>query len=511
MRNKALSTFILSLACLFTLAASSSMARTVRADSAAQAKPQPTQSVTHHSVRIDGKKIDYTATAGTLILRNDKDEPIARFGYIAYTRDGVDALGKRPVTFAYNGGPGSSSLWLHMGALGPKRVVVKDPEVTPPAPYNLEDNQYSLLDVSDVVMIDPVGTGFSKALGKSKDADFWGVDEDIKSVSQFIKQYVSRNNRYNSPKFLLGESYGTMRSAGVVDYLQQRMGISMNGVVLVSSVLDLPTITFGDGDDRSYVFYLPTYAAVAWYHDALDNKPADLKPFLDEVRDFARGEYAQALLKGDELGSTERQKIVDKLHEYTGLSKDYIEKANLRVKGPQFSKELMREQHKTVGRLDARYDGNSMDLLGEYARYDPQSSAISPAYISSFMHYLHNELDFGRGETYHVSGSGTFGKWNWRHRKNGGGFPSGPNTAVDLREAMMKNPYLKVMVLNGYYDLATPFFATEYTMSHMNLEKDLQSNIIMKYFEAGHMMYVKEESLAQMKKAVAGFITETAK
>ncbi len=475
-----------------------------------QAPPKAEQSVTHHTATIGGSVIHYTATAGTLILRDNEDQPEASVGYVAYTRDDVKDLSHRPITFAYNGGPGSSSIWLHMGALGPRRVVVVDAGPTPPPPYKVVDNQFSIIDKSDLVMIDPVGTGFSHAVGKKKNKDFWGVDPDIASVSQFIKQYVSDNNRWNSPKYLFGESYGTTRSAGVVDYLQSRDGMAFNGVVLVSVALDVEAIfDMLPGNDRPYPFFLPTYAAVAWYHHVLPNEPKELKPFLEEVRKYALGPYTEALMQGNDLSDAERDQVAAQLHEYTGLSVDYIKKANLRVKEGEFTQELLREHRETVGRLDARFVGFTFDPLAEHAEYDPQSAAISAAYTAAFLHYLHNDLKFGRGKTYHVSAR-VFGSWDWKHRAPGTNVPEPfPNTGLDLAHAMGYNPNLHVLVFNGYFDLATPFCATEYMMSHLNLDKKLRAHIEMKYFQAGHMMYVHEPSLEKMKAAVSQFIDQT--
>lgn len=470
--------------------------------------PKSNVAVTKHQITIDGKIIPYKATAGTLRLRNEKNEPVALFGFTAYTKEGVQDMSSRPIIFAYNGGPGSSSIWLHMGALGPKRTVVNDPGFTPAAPYTLEDNQYSVLDIADLVMIDPVGTGMSHAIGKAKNKDFWGVDQDIESVSQFIKQYVTENNRWNSPKFLLGESYGTMRSAGVVDYLQERMGMSMNGVILVSSVLDIRTLAFAQGDDISYVLNLPTYAASAWYHNKVPNKPANLEQFLQEARAFAENEYNSALMKGDRLTGAEREKILDRLSYFTGLSKDYLTKADLRVNVAEFTQELLRDQHQTIGRLDARFKGINQELLSQGMQYDPQSAAISPAYQSTFMDYYFNELGVSKDLAYNFSardGNDDF-RWDWTHSSNGGGFPRGTNTGVDMADAMSKNPNLKILVFNGYYDLATPFYAMEYTVDHLGLEPEIKKNITMKYFDAGHMMYVHRPSLAIFKKDIADFV-----
>ena len=467
------------------------------------------KAVTHHSVKINGTVINYTATAGTVVLKNDKDEPVALFGYTAYTKDGETDATKRPVTFAYNGGPGSSSMWLHMGALGPRRVVVNDPNANPAAPYTIVDNDYSLVDVTDLVMIDPVGTGLSHATGKFSNKDFWGVDEDIKSISQFIKQYVTDNGRWNSPKYLLGESYGTMRSAGIADYLQQNTGMALNGVILVSSVLDLRTLTFQNGDDISYILHLPTYAAVAWYHNKLANKPADLPAFVNEVRNFAMGDYSSALMKGASLSASEREQILGKLSTYTGLSKDYWMKANLRVNEPQFTEELLRDSNEMVGRLDARYKGIDPDPLGEYAFDDPQSTQISPAFTAAFLNYYYEELKVNKHYDYHTSAYGAEGfHWNW-NRGGGNGDPTTPNTAVDLADAMTKNPKLKILVFNGYFDLATPFLATEYTINHMGLEKKIQDNFTLKYFNAGHMMYINPDCIGDFKKNISTFIAAT--
>ena len=481
-------------------------------DSAAATKPE--KFVTKHSVKIDNKLISYTATAGTLIQKNEKDEPVASIGYTAYTKDAETDMVKRPITFSYNGGPGSSSLWLHMGVMGPRRVVVNDPSPNGPAPYKLEDNNFSILDVSDIVMIDPVGTGLSRAVGKAKNVDFWGVDQDIKSVSQFIRNYVNENERWNSPKYLLGESYGTFRSAGVADFLQESFGIAVNGIVLVSNVLDIRTLSFQPGDDLPFIVNFPTYAATSWYHNKVPNKPASLDAFLKEVRAFSFGDYAAALSKGDQLGDEEKEKIVTKLVAYTGVSKDYWEKANLRVNQPQFSQEVLRNTQEVTGRLDSRYKGVSQDLLGEYAFYDPQSSDISPAFTAAFMSYYTTELKVGKEKTYNT-GAYVFPdfKWDWKHPRSQGlfGDAATPNTGPDLVNAMSSNPKLKVLVLNGIYDLATPFAGTEYTFDHLGLNKKLKNNISLKYYEAGHMMYIHNASAAAFKKDVSEFIAGSLK
>jgi len=481
------------------------------ADAGKKEPPKPEQSVTQHSVAIGGVPISYSATAGTLIVRNEKDEPWASMGYTAYVKRDAGSSGRRPLTFAYNGGPGSSSVWLHMGALGPRRIVTADAGPTPPPPYQVVDNAYSLIDKTDLVMIDPVGTGYSKALGDAKDKDFWGVDPDIKSISQFIKQYVSDNGRWNSPKYLLGESYGTTRSAGIVDRLQTVEGMSFNGVILVSVALDLEAIFAVPGNDRPYPLFLPTYAATSWYHKTLPSAPKDLDPFLDEVRRYALGPYTDALLKGDALPDAERRAVAEKLHQYTGLSVDYLEKANLRVTEGEFTQELLREHGETVGRLDSRFLGVTLDRLSKEADYDPQEAAIAAAFTAAFHAYYNDELKFGQGKNYEIESGQIWQFWEWKHKPPGAPFalPGVPNTGLDLAHALTYNTNLHVLLLNGLYDLATPFLATEYMVSHLGLEKKLQPHVHMKYYPAGHMMYVQEQSLKAFKADVAAFIDAT--
>jgi carboxypeptidase C (cathepsin A) len=476
--------------------------------------PKPEKFVTQHSAVIGGTTVSYTATAGTLIVRNDKDEPWASIGFVAYVKQGAEPA-RRPITFAYNGGPGSSSVWLHMGALGPRRVVTADAAPTPPPPYQLVGNADSLLDVTDLVMIDPVGTGVSHAVGAAKSKDFWGVDPDIDSVSRFIKQYVDENARWNSPKFLLGESYGTTRSAGVVDALQTRHGMAFNGVILVSVALDLEAIFNLPGNDRPYPLFLPTYAATSWYHKVLPTRPERLEPFLDEVRAYALGPYTVALMKGDALYGPERASVVKKLHEYTGLSEDYIERANLRIKEAQYTQELLQQHRETVGRLDSRFTGPSLDVMASEASYDPQSAAISAAFTAAFLDYYHAELKFPTARTYVITNFEIARAWDPKHKLPGPPqfftWPTLPNTGLDLAHALKYNPNLRVLVLNGYFDLATPFLATEYMMSHLGLEKELRPHVEMKYYLAGHMMYIHEASLKRFKADIAEFIDRASK
>ena len=467
-------------------------------------------SVTQHTIHVDGQAIPYTATAGLTLLKNDKGEPTGLMYAVAYTRSDVKDLSTRPISFLYNGGPGSATMWLHMGAFGPRRVVTTNaPDFTPPAPFELVDNTESLLDKSDLVFIDAMGTGFSHAVCKGKPQDFYGIDEDIDAFGQFVDTYISRNNRWNSPKFLIGESYGTFRSAALGNYLQDRYSIQLNGIVLISSVLDLSTITFGPGDDRPYEFYLPSYAAVAWYHNMLKNKPADLPAFIQQAREYAYGDYAAALAKGSTISDQEKSAVAAKLSAFTGLSEDYLIKADLRVKLGQFMAELERREGKTVGRIDARFTGDTLDLLEETAEGDPEGPAVGGAFTAAVNAYTHNELKFGKDMQYNNSIQGARG-WNWKRRPNpgqrGGFFPGAPNVEPDLAHAMMTNPYLHVQVENGYFDFATPFFATEYTMDHLGLPPDLEKNISLKYYTAGHMMYLHTPDRVKLHNNIAAFI-----
>ena len=482
------------------------------AEAAAPAPAKEESSITDHTIKIGGQTIPYKATAATILLKNEKDEQTALIYYTAYTRSDAKDLSQRPVSFVYNGGPGSSSVWLHMGSFSPRRVVTVNADATPPAPYKLAENPQCLLDKTDLVFIDPVGTGFSHAVGKAQNKDFWGVDQDVKSLAQFINTYVSRTSRWNSPKFLIGESYGTFRSAALSNYMQSHDGLYFNGIVLISSVLDLGTISFNAGEDKPYIFYLPSYAATAWYHKVLKDRPENLSPLLDQARQFAQTEYASALMKGSRLGEAEKSAVAKKLARYTGLSEDYLSKANLRVNLPQFMKELQRVRGLTTGRLDARFSGWSYDLLGEYAEYDPQDVAINGAFTAVFNNYVRDELKFGKDLVYHTGSDEAGSSWDWKHRGGDNfGFPGSPNVEGDLIQAMLANPHLQVEVENGIYDLATPFFATEYTMEHLGLPVKLQKNIHLQYYDAGHMMYLRDEDLAKLKANIASFIDGASK
>lgn len=466
--------------------------------------PAEQMSVTEHTIELGGQTIPYEATAATMHLVNDDEEVIGSLYYTAYRRTDVDSA-TRPLSFIYNGGPGSASMWLHMGAFGPKRVVVDDDGHTPPPPYDLVDNPGSLIDVTDMVFIDPIGTGFSRVVGAGEGSDFWGIDEDADSLAQFVTRYVTRNQRWNSPKFLLGESYGTTRSAVLVNLLQRR-GMHFSGLSLISAVLDFETLLFAPGHDTSYVTYLPTYAITAAYHGALP-WPDDLEGWLDEVRDFARGEYAHVLALGASATQAQRDAVRARLAGYTGLSEDYLERADLRVTASQFRAELQRETGMVTSRLDARYDGFGNNRLSENAPYDPQSTAISGAYTAAINRYLRDDLGFAT-ELMYVTGGGTR-NWNWQ-RRGSGGWLSSTNVAPDLEQAMIRNPSLLVQIENGYYDLATPFFAMEWTTDHMNVPAELRGNIRHNYYQAGHMMYVLEDELLNLRTNVMDLIQDAA-
>jgi carboxypeptidase C (cathepsin A) len=479
---------------------------------AAEAAPKEESSVTDHSIRLGGQTINYKATASTTLLKDDKGEPTALMYSTAYTRSDVKDFSQRPIAFIYNGGPGSASVWLHIGAFGPRRVVTDNATATPPAPYSVVDNNDSLLDKTDMVFIDPVGTGFSHAVGKAQDKDFWGVDPDVKSLAQFIVTYVSRNNRWNSPKFLIGESYGTFRSVALGNYLQSTDGMYINGIVLISSVIDASTVSFSPGDDRSYIFYLPTYAATAWYYKLLKNRPDDVGAFVSSAREFAATEYADALMKGTKQTDAERTVIAGKLAGFTGLSEDYLLKADLRVALPQFNAEVQRSRGLTIGRYDSRYSGPTYDLLTENFEFDPSFTAVVGAFTAAFNGYVREELKFGQDKTYKVLPSGPSEAWDWKHNAGqGGGFPSAPNVGNDLVREMIDNTHLRVEVENGYFDMATPFFATEYTMDHLLLPGNVRDRIHLQYYTSGHMIYLHDEDRAKLKNNIGAFIESATK
>jgi carboxypeptidase C (cathepsin A) len=477
-----------------------------------EAPPKEESSVTDHTIRIGGQTISYKAASSTILLKDEKGEPTASIYSTAYTRSDAKDFSQRPIAFIYNGGPGSSSIWLHMGAFGPRRVVTADAAATPPAPYKLVDNSDCLLDKADLVFIDPVGTGFSHAVGKAQSKDFWGIDQDVKSLAQFITTYVSRNNRWNSPKFLIGESYGTFRSAALGDYLQTHHGLYINGIVLISNVLDLRTLGFLPGDDMSYILYLPSYAASAWYYKVLKDRPDNLDAFLAETRQYAAGDYATALMKGSKLNDAEKGEVAKRLARFTGLSEDYLSKANLRVTLPQFNAELQRSRGLTIGRYDSRFSGPTYDLLTENFEYDPSFSAVMGAFTAGFNSYVREDLKYSPERNYETINGEAGRNWDWKHAAGTKSFfPGAPNVEGDLIEAMLDNPHLQVQVENGYFDMATPFFATEYTMDHLGLPEKLKGHIHLEYYTAGHMMYLHSDDLAKLKSNVGGFIDSATK
>ena len=477
------------------------------ADEWAITPAKETATSTAHSVSVGGKTLKYHATAGTVTIRDDDAKPVASVFYVAYTLDGASPA-RRPVTFFYNGGPGSSSVWLHMGSFAPVRVKTANPEFIRPAPYGFGPNPDTLLDKTDMVFIDMVGAGYSRPLGDAKGKDFWGVDQDADAFAKAIMRWTDDNSRWTSPKFLFGESYGTTRSAALAYQLQDR-GMAMNGVVLLSSILNYGIEQ--PGYDQSYVSYLPSYAATAWYHHKLANPPGDLPTYLAEVRAFAAGPYAEALSKGQNLTPEETDAIADKLAAYTGLSPIFYKRANLRVDLGRFQKELLRDQRLTVGRFDSRYTGVDADAAGESPDFDASDSAISSAFISTFSDYVRRDLNYDSKIPYRVSAYGLKDfDWDWKHRPPGANYPqNNPDVAVDLAAAIRTNPYLKVLSLNGYYDMATPFFATEYDIAHMLLDAPLKSNVQFRYYPSGHMIYLNPDALHQLHADLASFYDST--
>lgn len=462
------------------------------------------------SVTVGGTTHSLKTRAGTMLLRDENNKPIALHGFTAYFKE--DGPSKRPIIFAYNGGPGSSSYWLHMGVMGPKRIKVEDPGYTPAAPYELVNNEHSILDIADVVMMDPIGTGLSKQVGDAEGKDFWGVDQDIRSTSLFIMQFLKEYDRLQSPKYILGESYGTLRNAGVMKYLLDK-GYALNGVVMVSSVFDIRSLAFPVQESTSYLVHFPSYAATAWYHDKLSNKGEDLEGFVDEVRKFTEEEYMPALFKGGRLTDSEKGAIASKMEQYTGISSDIWKRNNLRMRANEFFNELLREEGMTVGRLDSRFKGINPMPQNQFSITDPQSDAISPAYTAGFLDYFHRDLGVSKDLTYKTSAYASPGfKWDWSHRGNEGwGTQISINTAIDMADAMNKDPNLKVLMMNGYYDLATVFYGVEHTVDQMNLRPEIRDNIIMTYYEAGHMFYTHMPSLVKFKKDLADFIKDTSK
>jgi len=465
--------------------------------------PASSDAVTHHTDVIDGRSYAYSATAGTITLKDSKGNETARMFYVGYTLDGVTDKATRPVTFLYNGGPGSSTIWLRMGSFGPKRVVVGDGEPTSGPPFQLVDNQFSLLDKTDLVFVDAVGTGFSRII-KADPKDFYGVDPDIRAFGQFVQRYITQNDRWNSPKFLFGESYGTPRTCGLADYLWNA-GIQTNGLILLSSVLNFAEFAGGDGNDEQFIEYLPTEAAIAWYHHKVPNRPNDIATFLGPVKQFAMGEYKDVLYGGVWASSAAREDAVRKLHAYTGLSEQFIRDANLRVQPGEFEKQLLHTSGKITGRLDGRFLGYDETPTGEFPDYDPASSSFSGAYVAAFNAYVRDELDYHTDLDYLPTNYPVVGNnWDIDHKYNGNDYPIA-DLMPDLADAMSQNPHLKVFSANGYFDMATPFFGTDYLLAHLAINPTLQKNIRYGYYESGHMVYLHVPALESFKNDLASF------
>ena len=459
-------------------------------------------SETTNTVNINGVEIQYRATAGTIVVKNEEDKPQVSFFFIAYTRlDTTNNPGARPISFCFNGGPGSSSVWLHMGLLGPRRVSLKPDGSLPPPPFGTVNNGESLLDESDLVFIDPVSTGFTRSVPIDDARKYHGVDQDLSSVGDFIRIYATRYNRWLSPKFLIGESYGTTRAAGLSSYLENRFGMYLNGIVLVSAVLDFSTISFDAGNDLPYILFLPTETATAWFHKKLPaDLQADQKKALAEAEEFAMGAYSRALMQGSKLSADERATTIKEFARLTGLSEDYVDRANLRVHAGQFFKELLRKERLTVGRYDSRMTGVDYNATGATPEYDPSYTSVLGPFTAAFNDYVRRDLKFESDLPYEIL-TGKVQPWDYSGEEN-----QYLDVAENLRRAMTHNPYLKVFVANGHYDLATPYLATRYTFDHMGLPPDLRSNVTMGYYDAGHMMYVNEPSRIQLKKDVAAFL-----
>src|SRR2546421_10174098 len=472
-----------------------------------QERPSPSPEeppvVTKHEIRAGGKTLRYTATVGMMPIKNRDGETEARIFFMAYTLDEGGNRGRRPLTFSFNGGPGSASVWLHLGAIGPRRVPMNPDGTMPAPPYQLVDNEYTWLNQTDLVFIDPVGTGYSRALRPEIASKFFGLQGDIESVGEFIRIYLTRSERWTSPLFLAGESYGTTRASALSGYLIDR-GIAFNGIMLISTIMNFETTNFAPGNDIPFVLFLPSYAATAWYHRKLssDLQSKSVQEVAAEAEAWASNGYTLALEKGDKLSGQERQDAIARLSYYTGLSTQFLDNANLRVSLNMFRKELLRSERRSIGRLDARFKGYDTNIASDSPDYDASEAAIRPPYTSTFNNYVRAELNYKNDLEYYILGGGITSPWNWGTNNNY------VDTSVALRNALAKNPYLKVFVAMGYYDMATPYYAADYTLHHISIDPSLLLNISTGHYEAGHMMYIDEKSLARMRADIGKFIDE---
>ncbi|HYR74264.1 MAG TPA: hypothetical protein VEM96_00345 [Pyrinomonadaceae bacterium] len=482
---------------------SSSSAQTAQQRGPQERPAQPAEEppiVSRHEIKAAGRILRYTATVGMMPIKNRDGETEARIFFMAYTLDDAGGRGRRPLTFSFNGGPGSASVWLHLGAIGPKRVRMNSDGTMPAPPYELVDNDQTWLNQTDLVFIDPVGTGYSRAVRPDLASQFFGLNGDIESVGEFIRMYLTRYERWTSPLFLAGESYGTTRASALSGYLVDR-GIALNGIVLISTIMNFATTNFAAGNDLPYELFLPSYAATAWYHKLPpDLQARSVQDVVAEVERWAASDYTLALEKGDRLTPQERQDVVAKLSRYTGLDSRFIDNANLRVSLNLFRKELLRSERRTIGRLDARFKGFDSNFATDSPDFDASEAAIRPPYTSTFNNYVRTELGYKTDLEYYILGGGITSPWNWGTNNNY------VDTSVALRTALAKNPYLKIFVAMGYYDMATPYFAAEYTLHHISLDPLLLKNFSTGYYEAGHMMYIDEKSLGQMRADVGKFI-----
>lgn len=466
----------------------------------------PEPSITQHSINVNGQKINYTATAGHMLMLDEKGEEKSRVFYIAYTKNNVSNPSERPITFSFNGGPGSSSVWLHMGALGPKRVLMEKDGASLPPPFKVVDNEYSWLDKTDLVFIDPIETGFSRPADGVDKKEFTGYSEDLKSVGDFIHKYVTSNARWNSPKFLAGESYGTTRAAGLSGYLQDRHGMYLNGLVLISAVMNFQTIYFTSGNDLPYALFLPSFAATAYYHGKIDKtKFPDFKTFLKEVEHFALTEYSVFLIKGDKNLTKDKEIVLQKLSSFLALSPQFIEQNLYRINTWNFAKELLRNESRTIGRFDGTIKGIDKTTAGTSYDFDPSYNlTIYGSYTMAVNDHFKRVLNYENPDMVYEILTSNVQPWNYGEAKNR--FLDNSET---LRAAIHKNPALKVLICNGYFDLATPYFATEYTVNHMFLNSEYQNNISMKYYNGGHMMYTLIDELKVFTNDVRKFYDDT--